>query len=229
MTAFTPILAALLPHTRKRVQPGVQRILAEWVPGGAWLDLGCGSGALGGLWIERGLRGLYEGLDFSPVLIAEAQATTGKMPTVEGQAIRYAQANLGEEGWTKQCSQQRYDGVLMFAALHHLPGKETRLRLLRQITGLLEPGGRFIHSEWQFQRSPKWVARVQPWSLWASTRWIWTKAIPCSIGGRRKYNRRARLVCATYIYSHLQNWRTWPRSQVFALLANSIRTARAAT
>jgi hypothetical protein len=30
---------------------------------------------------------------------------------------------------------------------------------------LLKPGGLFIHSEWQFQNSPRLLARVQPWSV----------------------------------------------------------------
>lgn len=151
--------------TRRRVQPGVLRILDEWIKDGSWLDLGCGSGALGGIWIERGINGLYEGLDFSPVLIAEANATTGQLPLKSGQKIRYGQANLGEESWLEQCSQTHYDGVLMFAALHHLPGQETRLRLMGQIASLLQPGSLFIHSEWQFQRSPKLLARVQDWQM----------------------------------------------------------------
>jgi tRNA (uracil-5-)-methyltransferase TRM9 len=35
--------------------------------------------------------------------------------------------------------------------------------VLRQVHGLLEPGGRFIHSEWQFQHSARLMARRLPW------------------------------------------------------------------
>ncbi|MEA5078004.1 MAG: class I SAM-dependent methyltransferase [Anaerolineaceae bacterium] len=156
---------ASFASTRKRVQPGVLQVLDDWVKPGNWLDLGCGSGALGGIWVERGIQGLYEGLDFSPVLIAEAQATTGQMLLAEGQKVRYARANLGAAGWAQQCSLNRYDGILMFAAMHHLPGHETHLGLIRQVAELMAPGGLFIHSEWQFQRSPKLMARVQDWRL----------------------------------------------------------------
>lgn len=156
---------ASFASTRKRIQPGVMRIVEEWVQPGSWLDLGCGSGVLGGVWVERGILGLYEGVDFSPVFIAEAMATTGQLPLAEGQTVIYTRANLGDADWPNACSKNRYDGVLMFAALHHLPGHETHLRLLQQIAGVLPRGGRFIHSEWQFQRSPKLMARVQDWSL----------------------------------------------------------------
>jgi tRNA (uracil-5-)-methyltransferase TRM9 len=150
-------------ETRRRVQPGVLRVLDEWIKDGNWLDLGCGSGALGARWLGCGTKGLYEGLDFSSVLINEANATTGQMPVNENQKILYVQCNLADENWVKQASLKRYDGVLMFAALHHLPGVETRKRLLKQIAGLIAPGSLFIHSEWQFQRSAKLMARVQPW------------------------------------------------------------------
>jgi SAM-dependent methyltransferase len=160
-TDFGPSFAS----TRKRIQPGVMRILDDWVRPGNWLDLGCGSGALGGVWLERGIHGLYEGLDFSPVFIAEALATTGQMALAEGQSLRYTQVNLGTSDWPSVCSRSQYDGVLMFAAMHHMPGHETHLHLLQQIAGLLPKNGLFIHSEWQFQRSPKLMARVQDWSL----------------------------------------------------------------
>lgn len=156
---------ASFASTRKRVQPGVLRVLEHWVKPGNWLDLGCGSGALAGIWVERGIQGLYEGLDFSPILIAEAQANIGQLALAEGQKVRYFRANLGAPDWPHQCSLNQYDGILMFAAMHHLPGHETHLRLIRQVAELLAPGGLFIHSEWQFQRSPKWMARVQDWSL----------------------------------------------------------------
>jgi hypothetical protein len=49
--------------------------------------------------------------------------------------------------------------------MHHIPGNEHRLHILQQLHEVLKPGGSFIHSEWQFQNSPRLAARVQPWSL----------------------------------------------------------------
>jgi tRNA (uracil-5-)-methyltransferase TRM9 len=152
-------------ETRRRIQPGVRRILTEWIRDGNWLDLGCGSGALSAAWVGQGISGLYEGVDFSPVLITAARAASQEYALKPGQQVLFSQVDLSETTWTQTCSQSQYDGVLMFAALHHIPGADTRARLLRQIAGLLPPGGLFIHSEWQFDRSPKLVARIQPWSL----------------------------------------------------------------
>ena len=151
-------------ETRRRIQPGVRRILNEQITSGSWLDLGCGSGALSAEWVDLGIKGLYEGLDFSPVLIETAQKACETYPYAEGQQVRFTLANFSDPEWTKRCSRPDYDGILMFAALHHIPGAQTRLRLLNQIATLLPPGGIFIHSEWQFDRNPKLKARIQPWS-----------------------------------------------------------------
>jgi SAM-dependent methyltransferase len=54
--------------------------------------------------------------------------------------------------------------VLCFAALHHIPGAAVRLEVLKHIHKLLKPGGQFIHSEWQFQNSPRLMKRRLAWS-----------------------------------------------------------------
>jgi SAM-dependent methyltransferase len=150
-------------ETRRRIQPGVGRVLDEVIHSGDWLDLGCGSGTLGCVWAEKGFTGLYEGLDLSPVLIAEAQKVTAAVKHTPELRLVYGQADLSQPGWTRICSQPVYDGVLMFAAMHHIPAYERRLGLMKEIAGLLKPGGKFIHSEWQFQRSTKLMTHVVPW------------------------------------------------------------------
>jgi len=155
---------AAFAETRRRIQPGVRRILENWIQPGAWLDLGCGSGALSANWVEQGITGVYEGLDFSPVLIETAKNASQALVLKTGQSVLFSVANLADENWPPVCSLPCYMGVLMFASLHHIPGAETRSRLLKQISGLLPAGGQFIHSEWQFDRNPKLMARIQPWS-----------------------------------------------------------------
>jgi SAM-dependent methyltransferase len=151
-------------ETRRRIQPGVARVLANHVSDGNWLDLGCGSGALGCMWIEHGVRGLYEGLDFSPVLIAEAQKTVCEKKPCPNQEFIYTQADLSRPGWTSRCSLKVYNGILMFAALHHIPAADRRLAFVKEMAGLLETRGQFILSVWQFQRSQKLMTHVQQWS-----------------------------------------------------------------
>lgn len=152
-------------ETRRRVQPGVLRVLKEWIVEGNWLDLGCGSGTLAAKWLELKINGKYLGLDFSRSLLAEAeQAVKNKCP--EGsENVKFGFANLADEKWPAGLEKCNFTGVMAFAALHHIPGSNIRLRILKQINTLIQPGGLFIHSEWQFQHSPKLMSRIQPWSM----------------------------------------------------------------
>lgn len=155
---FAPAFAA----TRRRIQPGVRRVLNSLPPHGHWFDLGCGPGALGVEWARSGRSGTYLGLDFSSELLNEARCATAGLDC-PGLELRYTQADLGQPGWQAALAGTPWDGALAFAALHHLPGAGRRLNLLRQVRSLLPPGAWFIHSEWQFQHSPKLMARRQPW------------------------------------------------------------------
>jgi SAM-dependent methyltransferase len=158
--SFGPAFAA----TRRRIQPGVRRVLATVTPGSRWLDLGCGSGALAAEWARTIDSGLYLGQDFSESLLEEARRTAAKAHLQDSLQVRFERADLADLGWVQAVAGQApFDGVLAFAVLHHLPGWALRERVLKQVRSLLAAGGRFIHSEWQFQNSPRLLARVLPW------------------------------------------------------------------
>jgi 2-polyprenyl-3-methyl-5-hydroxy-6-metoxy-1,4-benzoquinol methylase len=160
---FYQIFADAFAATRRRIQPGIRKLLAELPREGNWLDLGCGSGALALEWVRQGRRGSYTGIDFSAALLAEAQRGIDQVEIPQGLSIHFQQADLLDADWSLQCSQKKYDGILCFAAMHHLPGRVNRLRFLQQVRQLLQPASPFFHSNWQFQHSPKLVARIQPW------------------------------------------------------------------
>jgi len=157
---FGPDFAA----TRRRIQPGVWRVIKSLPVGARLLDLGCGSGALA-LELDRlWPTGSYLGLDSSAELLAEARAGL-RAAQPGGVDIRFARADLVDSGWQNLAAAQPVDIVLAFAVLHHLPGSELRRELLKQIHNLLPAGGLFIHSVWQFQHSARLMARRQAWSL----------------------------------------------------------------
>lgn len=162
---FYQSFGSAFAQTRRRIQPGVRRVLDEWISDGDWLDIGCGSGALAQAWREAGVHGTYTGIDFSASLLAEANASLSEKQPCEGLSIQYKQADLMADDWTSPLDNITYDGVLSFAVLHHIPGSEHRQRLVRQVAGLLNHGGLFILSVWQFQHSPRLLARVQPWEI----------------------------------------------------------------
>lgn len=150
--------------TRRRVQPGIRKVLERIQPNGCWLDLGCGSGALAQLWIQQKRSGCYHGLDFSAVLLSEAQELVSGESIPNDLDIIFLEADLLSDTWHFDLPRKQYDGVMSFAAMHHIPGFETRLRLVQMVRNLLPVGGLFIHSNWQFQHSPRLLARVQAWS-----------------------------------------------------------------
>ncbi len=161
---FYQTFAQSFAATRRRVQPGVLRALAGVPAAGRWLDLGCGSGALAAVWAAGGRSGLYHGLDFSPGLLDAARAEVAEIDH-PGLDLRFDLADLGAPGWNAVLDPQSYDGALAFAVLHHLPSHALRLGVLRRMAAALAPGGRFLHSEWQYQHSPRLLARQLPWQM----------------------------------------------------------------
>ena len=109
-----------------------------------------------------GSTGSYLGLDFSAQLLEEARRSLPQsLP--DNLKVSFSTVNLFEPNWPEKLIPQSFNGVLAFASLHHLPGMELRTRILQQVHSLLVPGGLFIHSNWQFQHSPRLMARRQPW------------------------------------------------------------------
>ena len=159
---FYQTFAESFAATRRRVQPGVRRVLAGLPPAGRWLDLGCGSGALAAAWAESGQQGLYHGLDFSPGLLAEARAGLDDIPH-PGLEIRFDLADLSAPDWDAPLAGEMYAGILAFAVLHHLPSAALRQSVLRRAAAHLPTGAQFIHSEWQYQHSPRLLARQLAW------------------------------------------------------------------
>jgi len=129
------------------------------------LDIGCGGGVLAQAWINTGLKGSYTGVDFSTPLLEEARGLLLAIKQGSELEVNFRQVDLASEDWSNGLPLGSYDGVVSFAALHHIPGAAYRQQLVQKVAGLLKPGGLFIHSVWQFQHSPKLMARVQSWQL----------------------------------------------------------------
>lgn len=151
-------------NTRQRIQPGVRRLLDTIPKIGNWLDLGCGNGNLAIEWANQKREGMYIGLDFSSVLLEEARDAIQKKRVPEGLEIHFSQLDLTSENWSKPWQNIILTGAMAFAVMHHIPGRDLRLRLLCQVNRLLPKGSDFLLSVWQFQNSPRILARKQPWT-----------------------------------------------------------------
>lgn len=146
-------------ETRGRLQPGVERIVADLPKSAAVLDIGCGNGELARRLVSRGFEGRYVGLDFSDGLLEHARERLKDEERVE-----FGLVDLGAPDWDQGLAVGSFDVVMAFAVMHHLPGDELRQRVCRQVRSLLVPGGRFIHSNWQFLNSEKLRQRIHPWA-----------------------------------------------------------------
>ncbi len=159
--------------TRQRIQPGVRNLLTSFASHGHWLDLGCGNGSVLSAWAEITKEGSYTGW-ISAKPCWQKQSRELNRSEVKGISVWINQADIGRAGWQNLLTEMqdrnpaiplRYDGVMCFATIHHIPGISQRKAFMQTIHEVLKPGGKLLLSCWQFHNSPKLLNRVQPWSL----------------------------------------------------------------
>lgn len=105
------------------------------------LDLGCGNGRMAEIFADSQIE--YLGIDNSAELIKIAKQRFADKSWVSfdvGDALSFDRSN-------------QFDLVLMIAVLHHVPTKELRLKVLRNIYNALKPGGRLVISNWNLWQS----------------------------------------------------------------------------
>ncbi|MCL4528146.1 MAG: methyltransferase domain-containing protein [Chloroflexi bacterium] len=143
--------------TRERLQPGVMRVLETLRGSESILDLGCGNGELARTLSRRGQRGSYLGLDFSLPLLNEAKRMPFTFP------VKFLATDITAGNWRSKLPPATFNLIFAFAVFHHIPSFDLRLNIIKEIYDLLEPGGLFIHSNWQFLNSERLKARIQAW------------------------------------------------------------------
>jgi len=98
------------------------------------LDLGCGNGRFFEIFNEKKVD--YTGVDFSEKLIEIAKS-------------KYPKGNfLVSSVFNLPFPDNFFDRVLCVAVFHHIPSKELRLNLLKEIKRIMKPGGRLILTIW---------------------------------------------------------------------------------
>jgi tRNA (uracil-5-)-methyltransferase TRM9 len=148
--------------TRGRIQPGVRKIINSFVEKDEQiLDLGCGNGNFAFALAQAGFAGTYYGYDFSLPLLANANILA------ESSRYQFFAVDLTEDEGPQTADGKLITGhwslVTSFATMHHIPCRAWRVDFIRRVARWLAPGGRFIHSNWQFLESEKLKARIQPW------------------------------------------------------------------
>lgn len=153
---FYDTFAAEFAASRSALQPGIVRALGRIGVTDVLLDVGCGDArvgrALAAGQIPHASARHYVGVDSSPAMLGQTALPDSEL----------AVADFSRKGWTRQIARS-YDAVVCFSALHHLPGPRRRLRLLRDLHGLLRPGGWLAISVWQFLHVPRLRRKIVPW------------------------------------------------------------------
>ena len=127
------------------------------------LDVGCGNGRFARFLEERLGRPFdYCGIDESPLGLAEARR---RLPTRE--RLAFVETDF-LEGTLPPLPEREFDLVALFGVLHHVPGRENRLRLLTRLSTLLAPGGLLAFSIWRFDRYERFQRKIVPWDEFLS-------------------------------------------------------------
>lgn len=119
------------------------------------LDVACGNGRFARHLCERGIALEYVGIDASPELLAIARAETRDL------GCEFLGGDLCEKDFADGLGARRFDLIGAFGILHHLPGRDTRQRMLQQLLPRLAPEGILVFTRWRLLAlAPQ---RLRPW------------------------------------------------------------------
>lgn len=161
--------------------PGWDRLLADLERCGALpdtggalrvLDVGCGNARLASFFstalagTRRRLR--YVGVDANAALLAAAKQRLGAAQPTGGGATR--EVELIEADFLtppvpgSALPRGPFDCVALFGVLHHVPGRDWRTALVRQLVRRARPGGLIAVAAWQFAGRERFDRRRVAWS-----------------------------------------------------------------
>jgi tRNA (uracil-5-)-methyltransferase TRM9 len=164
---FYQTFSASFSQTRFSVQPGVKRIITDYILESSSnektsiLDIGCGNGELARYLSTTNYNGKYLGIDSSPALLDFSGRTT----SISRFSPSFMVKDITSQNWAAQFSEDAFDRIVSFAVMHHIPGIELRNTVFQSIRKQISDDGLYIHSQWQFMNSIKLANRVIPWDM----------------------------------------------------------------
>ncbi|MCX4750835.1 class I SAM-dependent methyltransferase [Kitasatospora sp. NBC_01287] len=130
-----------LPDREERFRVMLDVVEAVGGPAPRVLDLACGTGSISRRLLARLPGASSVGVDLDPALLAIAEGSFGADPR-----LTLVTADLRDPGWAAALPAGPFDAVVTATALHWLNSQDL-LRLYRDLTGLLRPGGVFLNAD----------------------------------------------------------------------------------
>lgn len=157
---FYRTTATEFDRTRGQPWPGWARLLPH-LPDEAQslrtLDVGCGNGRFGVFMAEQRTGTIvYHGLDNNQALLAAA----------EGALADYAHVNTTlamHDIINTPLPDSRYDVVVLFGVIHHIPSAAKRLQLMRDLAACVAKGGILAFAAWRFYDYERFRRRIVAW------------------------------------------------------------------
>lgn len=152
--AFYRTTADEFDQTRGQPWPGWFKLLPYLRAPLAALDVGCGNGRLGVFLAQHVDVAHYHGVDNNPALLERARAALAHLPavTLDGRDIVENPPDTGA-----------YDLVALFGVMHHVPGAQQRLNLMRTLGQRVRPGGLLAFACWRFYEFERFRQRLVAW------------------------------------------------------------------
>lgn len=134
-------IAQSFSETRNRPWDQVIDFLDTLPTSATLLDLGCGNGRHGVIARNRGMR--VVAVDASRELVRVAGQRLGDSKSVEGRADVIAGTAV-----ELPLARNAVDHALFIAALHNIPGRDQRVKALREMRRVMRPRGMALLSVW---------------------------------------------------------------------------------
>lgn len=128
------------------------------------LDLGCGNARFATYLGQAVTRRVdYVGLDDCAELLEEARQRWNRQALPDTLSAELGQADVLEPEWPSWLDGYRFDLIVLFGVLHHVPSRRSRLGLLRRGLDHLKSGGLLACSIWRFDHQRSFPRKIVPW------------------------------------------------------------------
>lgn len=114
------------------------------------LDLGCGNGRFGKFLTEHKTID-YTGIDNNQYLLDRCRKALPQAKLIKQDILK---------PWAIK---EKFDLIVLFGVLHHIPGFNNRLKILRWAKKLLLKNGCLIFSLWQLDKTRRLTRKIVPW------------------------------------------------------------------